>query len=153
MSEASQSQSVDVEASVSVCVSVLLDFPHYPTWSGPIQSCRVLEVDAAGRGRIVEFVLDMKIRSVRYVLEYAYDLHPGDQPASATWSLVEGDVAAVDGSYRFEPLGKKRSRATCSQSVDVGFWIPGPLRRIFERQALRDSVLEFKAEAERRAKE
>jgi hypothetical protein len=37
--------------------------------------------------------------------------------------------------------------------VDVGFWIPGPLRRIFERQALRESVLEFKAEAERRAKE
>jgi hypothetical protein len=151
MSGDSQSFSVEVEAGMSVCVSVLLDFPRYPNWSGPIQSCRVLEVDAAGRGRIVEFVLDVKIRSVRYVLEYAYDLGGDDKPSSATWSLVEGDVAGIAGSYRFESLGKGRSRATCSQTVDLGFWIPGPLRRIFERQALRDSVMEFKAEAERLA--
>ena len=38
-----------------------------------------------------------------------------------------------------------------SQAVSLGFWLPGLLRRTFEQTALRQSVLEFKREAERRA--
>lgn len=150
MSDASQSFSVEIDASVADCVAVLVDFPRYPTWSGPIESCRVLEYDAEGRGRIVEFVLDMKIKSVRYVLEYEYELPAGKKPSRATWHLVEGDVSAVDGAYEFTPLDGTRTQATCRQSVELGFWVPGPLRRVFERQALRDSVTEFKAAAEAR---
>jgi hypothetical protein len=36
--------------------------------------------------------------------------------------------------------------------VDVGFWIPGPIRKTFERTALIDSVREFKKAAEQRAR-
>ncbi|MEW6268301.1 MAG: SRPBCC family protein [Thermodesulfobacteriota bacterium] len=147
MAEAEQSYTTEVEASVEDCCAVLLDFERYPAWSGPTTACRVLERDADGRAKIVEMTLDMKIRNVRYVLAYDYDL-----PRRADWHLVEGDVTGIVGSYEFEPLGTKRTRATCRQSVDLGFWIPGPLRRMIERQALRDSVNEFKAEAERRAK-
>ena len=146
MADAEQTQSVEVDADVEHCVAVLLDFERYPAWSGPIAATRVLERDAEGRARDVEFELDMKIRTLRYVLRYEYEL-----PARATWSLIDGDLRAVHGSYEFEPLGNGRTRATCSQAVDLGFWIPGPIRRVFERQALRDSVDEFKAEAERRA--
>jgi hypothetical protein len=146
MADTEQSFATDIAASIDDCVAVLLDFKSYPSWSSPITACRVLETDAEGRGRIVEFELDMKLRTVRYVLEYTYDL-----PAAARWRLLEGDVSAVDGAYRFESLGPNSTRATCRQAVDLGFWIPGPLRRVFERQALRDSVTELKAEAERRA--
>jgi hypothetical protein len=145
MAEADQSVSVEVDAGVESCLDVLLDFESYPQWSTPIARARVLTRDEAGRGRDVEFDLDMKIRTVHYVLTYSYDL-----PARATWSLREGDVKSVQGAYEFEPLGPGRTRATCRQAVDLGFWIPGMIRRIFERQALRDSVSEFKAEAERR---
>jgi hypothetical protein len=147
MAEADQSETVEINADVEDCVAVLLDFERYPEWSGPIRSARVLERDAEGRGRDVEFELDMKIRTIRYVLAYDYAL-----PERATWSLREGDVASVDGAYEFESLGKGRTRATCRQSVDIGFWIPGPIRRIAERQALRDSVNDFKAAAEKRAR-
>src|SRR5215472_13560257 len=109
MSDASQSQSVEIEASVEACIEVLVDFPRYPSWSSPIEVCRVLETDPSGRARIVEFVLDMKIRKVRYVLEYAYQLD--DRPASANWHLVEGDVAGIEGNYCFEPIDKDRTRA------------------------------------------
>jgi hypothetical protein len=148
MAEAEQSFTSEVDASIEDCCAVLLDFDRYPDWSGPTTSSRVLESYPDGRARRVEMVLDMKIKNVRYVLEYAYEL-----PRRATWHLVEGDVTGIVGSYEFEPIDAKRTRATCSQAVDLGFWVPGPLRRVIERQALRDSVLEFKAEAERRARE
>ncbi len=146
MAEAEQSYTTEIDASVDDCCAVLLDFERYPAWSGPTTACRVLERDEEGRAKIVEMTLDMKIKSVRYVLRYEYDL-----PRRASWTLVEGDVASIRGSYEFEPLDKQRTRATCTQAVDLGFWIPGPLRRMIEREALRNSVNEFKAEAERRA--
>jgi hypothetical protein len=145
VAEAQQNHSVEIEAGVDRCVEVLLDFERYPEWSGPITEARIVERDGEGRGRRVAFALDMKIRTVRYTLDYEFDL-----PRAATWSLVEGDVAGVNGEYRFEAAGPGRTRATCSQRVDVGFWIPGPLRRMFEKQALRDSVEDFKRAVEKR---
>ncbi len=87
----------------------------------------------------------MSIKTLRYVLEYDYD-----PPHGATWRLVEGDLAGVEGSYRFEPRGTK-TVATCTQEIDLGFWVPGFLRRTFEQKALRDSVEEFRAAVETRA--
>ena len=148
MAEADQNFSAEIDAPIECCVETLLDFAAYPRWSSPILETTVLSLDDAGRAEHVAFALDMKIRTVRYTLAYEYDL-----PIRARWHLVEGDLSSVLGSYLFEPLSKTRTRATCAQTVDIGFWIPGPLLRIVERQALRDSVLEFKAEAERRAGE
>lgn len=146
MAEAEQSYTTEIDADIDACCAVLLDFERYPEWSGPTTAATVIDRHPDGRARRVEMILDMKIRNVRYVLEYEYDL-----PREARWKLVEGDVSGVVGSYAFETIDDTHTRATCSQAVDLGFWVPGPLRRLIERQALRDSVLEFKAEAERRA--
>src|SRR5258707_12017427 len=143
MAEAEQSFTTEVGAGIDDCCAVLLDFDRYPAWSGPTTASRVLDTYPDGRARRVEMTLDMKIKNVRYVLEYTYDL-----PRRAAWRLVEGDVSGIVGSYEFVPIDAARTRTTCSQAVDLGFWIPGPLRRGIERQALRDSVLEFKPEAE-----
>jgi hypothetical protein len=147
MAEADQSFTTDVNAGVEDCCAVLLDFERYPQWSGPTTAVWILERDDEGRARRVEMTLDMKIRNVRYVLEYTYRL-----PAEASWRLVEGDVSGIEGTYLFDRIDDAHTRATCRQAVDLGFWVPGPLRRMIERQALRDSVLEFKGEAERRAR-
>jgi len=148
MAEAEQSFTTEVDAGIDDCCAVLLDFDRYPAWSGPTTAIHVVDTYPDGRARRVEMTLDMKIKNVRYVLEYTYDL-----PRRASWRLVEGDVSGIVGSYEFVSIDDGRTRTTCSQAVDLGFWIPGPLRRVIERQALRDSVLEFKAEAERRAHE
>ena len=124
---------------------MLTDFEAYPQWSSVIRKCRVLETHPDGLAKRVEFILDMRIKTIRYVLDYTYD-----PPRGATWHLVEGDVREVEGSYRFEdtPTGVT---ATCTQAVDLGFWVPGFIRSLAEAKALRDSVEEFKRAVETRS--
>ena len=146
MVDFSQSYSVTVDASIEDCFAVVTDFAAYPEWSGPVTECRILECHADGLPRRVAFALDMTLKTIRYVLEYAYE-----PPHTARWHLVEGDVKDVQGSYRFEKADA-RTKATCTQSIDLGFWVPGPILRPLEQKALRDSVEEFKKAAEAHAK-
>ena len=148
MAEAEQTFTTEVDASVEDCCAVLLDFEQYPQWSGPTTAVEVLDRHPDGRARRVAMTLDMKIRNVRYVLEYDYDL-----PRGAHWHLVEGDLTDVVGKLhlRRDLMRSTRARRARRRST----WDSGcrdPLRRLIERQALRDSVLEFKGEAERRAR-
>lgn len=145
MSDFSQSYSAVVDGSIEDCFAVLTDFAAYPQWSGPVKECRVLDRHPDGLPRRVAFTLDMKLKTIAYVLEYTYE-----PPNRARWQLVEGDIKDVRGSYEFAAAGP-RTKATCSQTVDIGFWIPGPIRRPFEQKALRDSVEEFKQAVETRA--
>jgi hypothetical protein len=145
VSDFSQSYSAAVGRSVEDCFAVLTDFDAYPRWSGPVTECRVLDRYPDGLPRRVAFALDMTLKTIRYVLEYSYE-----PPRSARWKLVEGDVKDVHGSYEFEAAGPGRTKATCTQTIDIGFWVPGPIRRPFEQKALRDSVEEFKKAVEAR---
>lgn len=146
MADAQQSFSTAIEAPADLCYHAIADFEAYPSWSSPITKVAVLDRYSDGFARQVEFFIDMKLKTVRYVLEYTWL-----PPDRLTWKYVDGDLHDVVGSYVFEPLDTARTHATCSQAVSLGFWIPGLLRRTFEQTALRQSVLEFKAEAERRA--
>lgn len=148
MSTTRTTHTAEIDADVEDCIAVLADFEGHPRWSTPVVRAATLSCDEHGRGRNVAFELEMKIRRISYVLE-----HTWDPPYRVSWKLVEGDIAGVKGSYEFERIAPGRTRATCTQNVDLGFWIPGPLRRLFEEQALADAVAEFKREAERRAAE
>ena len=97
------------------------------SWSGPVTECRVLDRHPDGLPRRVAFTVDMTLKTLRYVLEYTWE-----PPHGGRWRLVEGDIKDVQGSYRFEPAGK-RTKATCGQAIDLGFWVPGPIRRPFEQ--------------------
>lgn len=144
MSDYRQSYSVTVAGSVEDCFAVLTDFAAYPEWSGPVVECTVLDRHPDGLPRRVAFALDMVLKTVRYVLEYAWT-----PPHGGTWRLTEGDLKSIEGSYRFKPEDGG-VKATCSQAVDTGFWIPAPIRRALEAKALRDSVEEFKKAVEAR---
>lgn len=146
MAEVQQSFSTIIEAPIALCYEAIGDFAAYPSWAGPITKTVVLVRDDDDTPRQVEFFLDMKIKTVRYVL--AYEWTP---PGRLTWTLVEGDLADVVGSYEFTPDGEGRTQATCSQAVSLGFWVPSLIRGPIEQNAVRQSVLEFKAEVERRA--
>jgi hypothetical protein len=143
--DAAQEVSLSIEAPLVECFDAILAFERYPEWSSAVSAARVLERDASGVGRIVEFHIDMKIRTVRYVLAYAYR-----RPSELTWHSVEGDVESIEGRYGFRKLAPNRTEAVCRQEIQLGFWVPGPLRKLAERTALRQSVTEFKADVERR---
>lgn len=144
MAEYAQTYATTIAASPEQCFAVLTDFEAYPAWSSPIRSCKVLARYPDGRARTVEFHLDMTVKTIRYVLEYAYE-----PPTTARWRLVEGDLGSVEGAYRFSPAGDG-TRAECTQAIDLGFWIPSFIRGTFERKALRDSVDEFQRAVEAR---
>ena len=136
---------VEIAATPAECFATILDFERYPEWSSAVQEARVVERDRAGVGRVIEFHIDMKVRSVRYVLEYSYK-----KSSELLWHSVDGDVESIEGRYHFRKLGPAHTEATCRQEIKLGFWVPGPLKKLAERTALRQSVDEFKAEVERR---
>lgn len=136
---------MQIAASPADCFRVIMDFEAYPRWSSAVRKVRVLERDDAGIGRVVEFRIDMRFKSIRYVLAYDYR-----KPSELTWRSVSGDVESIEGAYWFRRLGPRLTEATCRQAVELGFWVPGPIRKLAERTALRQSVLEFKEEVERR---
>lgn len=146
--DAAQEVSLQIAASPADCFAAIIEFERYPEWFSAVSSARVLERDKAGVGRVVEFTADMRIRTVRYVLEYAYK-----RPTELTWRSVDGDLESVQGRYTFRKLGPELTEATCRQEIQLGFWVPGPLRKIAERTALRQSVGELKTEVERRLAE
>src|SRR5258706_6576086 len=132
--DAAQEVAVEIAATPAECFESILDFEHYPQWSSTVTAARILERDKAGVGRIVEFHINMKIRTVRYVLAYAYR-----KPTELTWQSVDGDVEAIEGRYRFRQLGAGLTEATCRQEIQLGFWVPGLLRKLAERTALKQS--------------
>lgn len=144
MAEYRESYSTTIAAPPEACFAVLVDFDRYPAWSSPVTSCRVLTRGADGLPEQVAFELDLTVKTIRYTLAYRFD-----PPHGGDWSLVEGDLAGVEGSYRFVPEGAG-TRATCTQAIDLGFWVPGFIKRRFEHKALADSVEEFRRAVEAR---
>jgi hypothetical protein len=140
-----QEYTTEIVATPLDCFKAVVDFDAYVSWSSPIEKVLVLERDKAGIGCVVEFHANMRVRTVRYVLEYEYR-----KPGELTWRSVDGDVASIEGSYHFVRRADKNTDATCQQAIDLGFWVPGPLRKLAERTALRQSVHELKEEVERR---
>lgn len=129
-----------VAAPPAACLAALLDFASYPEWQSAVRDAEVLE---DGGAPVVEFRIDAKIRTVRYVLRY----HP-EPPSRLWWEYVEGDVRSVSGSYELEDLGDGTTRATYRLAIDPGRFVPGPIRRALTEGVMRVSVRELKARVE-----
>ncbi len=142
--DADQTCTVTIDATPEQCFEVITDFPSYPKWNAALTSATV-EKESRGLAVLVAFELDARVKTIRYVLEYRYK-----RPRELTWQSVAGDVESISGSYRLKKVGSNQTEATCNQKIDLGFWLPGPLRRLAEATALEQSVGEFKAEVERR---
>ena len=139
----SQSHSEVVGAPIQSCFDAIIDFENYPAWFSGITAAEVLEADASENSWTVRYELNMVIKTISYTL--AYEANP---PGFIRWRLVEGDLSAVEGSYELQSLEADVTEATCTQSIDIGFWIPGPIKRTFEKSALTDSVRELKEAVE-----
>ena len=141
-----QSHSEIVRAPIETCFDTIVDFKEYPSWFSGISAARIDQADPERGQWTIYYELNMVIKTISYTLAYQ-----GERPHGLSWKLVSGDVSDVEGSYRFTKLEDDVTEAECSQAVEIGFWIPGPFKRTFEKSALVDSVREFKSAAERRA--
>jgi len=104
---------------------------------------KVLERDEQGRGVIVEYEIDAKIKTVRYRLRQVYD-----EPHRLSSEYLGGDFRDFSGEWRFEPGADGRTRVELDLRIDPGRFVPGPIRRALTEGVMRVSVRELKKRVE-----
>jgi uncharacterized membrane protein len=135
--------SAEIEAARERCFALLLEYESFPDWQRAVKSASVLNRDEEGRGRDVEFHIDAKIRTVRYVLRYSYR-----PPEWIGWEYVEGDVKDVSGEFVLEQADDGVTLATYRLGLDPGVWLPGPVMKVLRDQVMKGAVDDLKRRAE-----
>ena len=132
-----------VNAPVDKIVDALTSFETFPEWQGAVMECEVLERDDEGRGSLVRMKVDAKVRKVEYVVRYSYDL-----PDSLGWEQVSGDLKENTGKYTFAPRDDGSTDVTVDIVAEVGFFVPGPMKKLIREQSLKNSIRELKKRVE-----
>ena len=128
-----------IDAPPQACFDVLTDFEALPTWQGAVRSVRVLERDADGRGSVVEFEVDARVKRVRYRLRQVYDA-----PVRIGSAYLGGDFRDFAGEWRFIALDDGRTRAELDLRIDPGRFVPGPVRAAIADAVMRRSLADLK---------
>jgi ribosome-associated toxin RatA of RatAB toxin-antitoxin module len=136
----------DISGSCAECFRAIADFESYPAWQSAVAAVEVRSRDEAGRGREVAFVIDLKLRHVRYALIYEYT-----EPTEIRWTYAGGEIRDVSGSYSFRETGTTGIvQARYTLNLDVGFHVPALVLRGLQREVMHRSVRELKARVEAR---
>ena len=89
-----------------------------PEWQRAVRRCTVVERDEGGR--LVDWEIDPRLRSISYRLRYAYE-----ERHSIECRLVEGDVEDVRASYEIAADGRDRTVVSLALRVRPGVPVPG----------------------------
>jgi ribosome-associated toxin RatA of RatAB toxin-antitoxin module len=136
-------RSLEIGASPQACFDALTDFEHLADWQPAVRSAKVLERDAEGRGAVVAYEVDARVKVVRYRLRQVYD-----EPRLVGSEYLGGDFRDFAGEWRFEPLGRGRTRAELDLRIDPGRFVPGPLRAVIADAVMRRSLDDLKRHVE-----
>ena len=139
----SVSDTIDVKATMDKIFEVATDFEAYPEWNANIKNVEVRERDDDGRATHVWYEVDAKIKKLKYVLEYDYS----EAPEAFSWTLVEGDVKDLRGSYRFDEFDDV-TEVQYEMAIDPGFKVPGMLKRQAEKQIVKGALEDLKKRVE-----
>src|SRR5688500_9124996 len=110
------SDNIDVSATAEEIFNVATDFEAYPAWKPNIKKVEVNENNSEGRATKVWMQVDAKVKTVSYTLSYDYS----EAPEAFSWDLVECDVKALSGSYRFDEFDDV-TEVQYETSLDPGF--------------------------------
>ena len=89
-----------VEAPPGVCFAAVADLERWTEWARDLERVDVLERGAGGRPERVRMVADLFGKE----FDATVDFHHDKAPHELRFSLVEArKLAALDGSFRFEP--------------------------------------------------
>jgi ribosome-associated toxin RatA of RatAB toxin-antitoxin module len=136
-------RTADIRTTPQACFDALTDYERLPEWQGAVRSVRVLERDARGRGTIVEYEVDARVRRVRYRLRQLYD-----EPRRLGSEYLGGDFRAFEGEWRFEPLDGSRTRVELDLRIDPGHLVPGPVRALIANAVMRRALADLQRHLE-----
>jgi ribosome-associated toxin RatA of RatAB toxin-antitoxin module len=108
-------RTADMPVPAADVYAVVADVANYPSWQSLVDRVDVRESDAEGRPRVISTAMDAKVKVLRLVLRYAYDPIRG-----LSWTLDDGDVKDLRGSWTVEPAGEATCRVTYHVAVDPG---------------------------------
>jgi len=128
-----------VAAPPDTVIEALTSFETFPEWQGAVLECEVQERNEDGRGSLVRMKVDAKVRKVEYVVRYRYEL-----PNSLSWEQVSGDLKENTGRYTFAPRDDGSTDVTVDIVAEVGFFVPGPMKKLIREQSLKNSLRELK---------
>ncbi|HVF54152.1 MAG TPA: SRPBCC family protein [Actinomycetota bacterium] len=127
--------SIDIEARADELFQAAIDFESYPSWADGVKKVEVKERDDEGRPLKVWWQVDAKVKTITYTLQYDYS----SAPESFSWKLVEGDLNSLEGSYTFDEFGDTTD-VTYEMTADLGFPVPGFIKRQGEKQIVRTAL-------------
>jgi ribosome-associated toxin RatA of RatAB toxin-antitoxin module len=137
-------QSAEIAAPPQACFDALTDFERLPRWQRAVREARVLERDEHGRGAVVEYVVDARVRSVRYRLRQIYE-----EPHRLASEYLGGDFRDFAGEWRFRPVGASATRAELDLRIDPGRLVPAPVRSLIADAVMRRALADLKRHLER----
>src|SRR3954451_14348027 len=130
-------QSITIPAPPAEVAAVICDFPAYPSCTGAVKRCEVVEEYEDGYASQVRFVVDAGMFRDEYTLAYEY----AEDISRIEWRLVAPSKAqrAQTGSYDLAPVGDG-TLVMYTLAVELAISLPGFLRRKAE-QTIMDSAL------------
>src|SRR4051812_42070040 len=99
-------QAIEVDATPQMCFDALTDFERVPEWQSAVRAIDVLERDEYGRGTVLEYEVDARIRTLRYRLRQRYE-----EPHRISSEYLGGDFRDFFGEWRLRSIGGGRTRA------------------------------------------
>ena len=136
-------RSTEIAATPQACYDALADFERVPDWQGAVRSIEVLERDDQGRGTVVAYDVDAKVKRVRYTLRQVHE-----PPRRLGSEYLGGDFRDFSGEWRFVPIEDGRTRAELDLRIDPGRFVPGPLRGAISDAVMRRALKDLKAHLE-----
>lgn len=129
-----------IAAPADKIIEALTGFEAFTEWQSAVKECEVLERDSEGRGTLVHMLVDAKVRKLDYVVSYRYD----DLPAGLSWEMVSGDMKENTGVYSFAERADGGTDVTVDLVAEVGFFVPGPMKKLIKDQSLKNSIRELR---------
>jgi ribosome-associated toxin RatA of RatAB toxin-antitoxin module len=136
------SRRIEIEAAPDACFDVLTDYERIPEWQSRVCECRVLERDEAGRGSLVSYAIDAKLRTVRYELRHVYE-----EPTWIGSEYVKGEFKDFSGGYRFTPRDGL-TEVSFELTIDPGFRVPGRIAKMLGQAVMGKSLQDLKRRVE-----
>jgi ribosome-associated toxin RatA of RatAB toxin-antitoxin module len=131
-------QVAEVDATPQACFDALTDFERLPEWQGSVRRIEVLERDERGRGSVIEFEVDARVKRVRYRLRQVYD-----EPHRIASEYLGGDFRDFSGEWRFIELEGDRTRVELDLRIDPGRFVPRPLRGAIADAVMRRALTDL----------
>lgn len=136
------SRRIEIAAPPADCFAVLTDYERMPDWQSRVCQCEVLERDEAGRGTLVQYAIDAKLRVVRYRLRHMYE-----EPSWIGSEYVDGDFKDFGGDYRFTQRDG-RTEVQFELTIDPGFRVPGRIAKMLGQAVMGKSLQDLKRRVE-----